>query len=427
MSVAGRGFGYGAAVMASDFDIAIIGAGAAGIGAARRLAGSGHSTIVIEASARVGGRAETLECAGMPLDLGCGWLHSAERNSWARIAVETGFAVDHRTAVWGAQFEDRGFSRAERAEAGRAYDEWYARLESHPPASDRASDALEPDSPWNGYIQAISGYLNGATLDRVSVADYRAYDEASTYANWRVPAGYGTLVAASLPPEIGLRLATPVGAIALTPDGVTLTTPRGDIRARAAILTVSTAVLTAGAIRLPSELDAWRRAAEVLPLGRNEKLFFEITDPNAFAPESHVIANPRDPRSGSYYIRAFGQPVIEVFLGGPGAEALEAGGPAAGFAHAIQDLTAIFGADPIRRLRPLVASDWARMDRIGGGYSHALPGHRGARKILAQPFDGRLFFAGEATHSFDFSTAHGAHDTGVRSAEEALAVLGRGR
>jgi monoamine oxidase len=63
--------------------------------------------------------------------------------------------------------------------------------------------------------------------------------------------------------------------------------------------------------------------------------------------------------------------------------------------------------------------------RVGGGYSYALPGHVGARTTLAQSFDARVFFAGEATSRSDFSTAHGAHDSGVRAAEEVIAALGK--
>ena len=64
------------------------------------------------------------------------------------------------------------------------------------------------------------------------------------------------------------------------------------------------------------------------------------------------------------------------------------------------------------------------MTFVGGAYSHALPGHATARKDLALPFEQRLFFAGEATHTDDFSTAHGAYDSGLRAAEEAIAALG---
>ena len=409
--------------MGASYDVAIVGAGAAGVAAARRLSTSGLKAVVIEASARVGGRAWTYELAGLPLDLGCGWLHSAERNAWARVAEATGFAVDRRPGAWGGQDRNRGFSAGERAAARRAYAAWFARLETAPPPSDCAADALEPGCEWNGYIDAISGYMNGETLDRISAADMLAYDEAATDSNWRAPAGYGTLIAASLPARTDLRLAAPVERIALAGRSVSLTTPLGDVRASAGIVTVSTTALASGAIRLPPELEPWLRAAAELPLGRNEKLFFEIDGPNSFAPESHVNGNPRDARAGSYTIRPFGRLVIECFLGGPGAGIVAEEGLVAGFAHATEELAALFGAEARRSLKPLAGSNWTRTGWIGGGYSHALPGRRAARADLARPFDGLIFFAGEATHPYDFSTAHGAHDSGVRAAEEVIAAL----
>ena len=63
---------------------------------------------------------------------------------------------------------------------------------------------------------------------------------------------------------------------------------------------------------------------------------------------------------------------------------------------------------------------------IGGAYGHALPGQADARTQLARPFAGRLFFAGEATYRTDFSTAHGAYESGVRAAEEAIGALAVG-
>jgi len=411
--------------MSAEADVAVVGAGAAGVAAARRLAGSGLSAVILEASGRVGGRAWTLEVAGMALDLGCGWLHSADRNAWTRIAEAGGFAVDRSRAAWGMQYRNLGFSPAEQAAAHAAYAVFEQRLEAAPPTSDRAADALEPNGEWNAYLQAMSGFINGAPLERLSVADSRAYDQASTYRNWRVLAGYGALIAASLPRAVALSLATPVEKIALSPHGVALATRSGEVRARAAILTVSTDVLAGDSIALPAELDPWRRAAECLPLGRNEKLFLEILGSSPFEPETRVLGDPRDARTGAYYIRPFGWPVIETFLGDKGATIVEDEGPAAGFQQAIDQLAALFGSQSRRSLRPLAASNWGRMARIGGAYSHALPGHAAARKDLARPFEDRIFFAGEATNPSDFSTAHGAHDSGVRAAEEALAALSR--
>jgi monoamine oxidase len=379
--------------------------------------------MVLEATARIGGRAWTCDVAGLHLDLGCGWLHSADRNPWTRIAEAAGFLIDRRTPAWGRQYRDLSFSQAEQAAARQAFADWQRHMTEKPPASDCAADALEPDGEWNAYVQAICGFLTGAGLERISVADYTAYDAASTGCNWRAPAGYGSLVAASLPRPIDLRLSTPVESIELDSRAVVLTTPVGAIRGRAVILTVSTAVLAGGRIMLPHELDPWRHAAARLPLGRNEKLFLEITGNSPFVPETRVLGNPRDRRTGVYYIRPFGWPVIECFLGDEGAQMVKEMGPTAGFEHASDQLATLFGSTVSGSLRPLVASNWSRMTHVGGAYSYALPGQAAARKDLARPFEERLFFAGEATHIHDYSTAHGAHDSGVRAAEEAIAAL----
>ena len=142
--------------MSAERDVVVVGAGAAGVGAMRRLAASPLSSMLIEAMGRVGGRAWTSDVAGMRLDLGCGWLHSADRNPWTRIAEAIGYAVDCRTPAWGKQYRDLGFSQAEQAAANQAFAAWEQRIATAPPASDCAADALEPDGEWNAYLQAMS-------------------------------------------------------------------------------------------------------------------------------------------------------------------------------------------------------------------------------------------------------------------------------
>jgi monoamine oxidase len=95
------------------------------------------------------------------------------------------------------------------------------------------------------------------------------------------------------------------------------------------------------------------------------------------------------------------------------------------FGQAIDELAGLFGNDVRRLLQPLIVSQWAGDPYVGGGYSCALPGHAGARALLARPYEDRIFFAGEATNATDFTTAHGAHDSGVRAAGEAIAALKR--
>jgi monoamine oxidase len=126
-------------------------------------------------------------------------------------------------------------------------------------------------------------------------------------------------------------------------------------------------------------------------------------------------------RTGAYYICPFGWPVIECFFGGEGARIVAENGPKAGFVHAREELATLFGSAVSHVVRPLCVSNWSRTPHVSGAYGCALPGHAAARQVLARPFDDRLFFAGEETLRFDFSTAHGAYDSGVRAAEQAVA------
>ena len=403
-------------------DIVIIGGGAAGIGAARRIAQSGLSTLLLEASSRLGGRACTHEVDGLNVDLGCGWLHSAERNAWVGIAEAAGVSVDRSPPQWGVQYRDLGFPPAEQAEARRAFGAWMQRLQTSPPVSDRAADALASNGEWNSYIRTIVGFISGGNLDQLSVADYLAYDETSSDNNWRTPTGLGSLVARSFPAKVELRLATAADSILLESKGVTVRTPAGEIRARAALLTVSTAVLAKDILKLPAEVAPWREAARQLPLGHNEKLFLRV-DGGPFERETQLLGDPRAARTASYYIRPMGLSVIECFFGGESARFVSDNGLAAGFDLATEQLCALFGSGIRNSLRPLVGSCWGQMQHIGGAYSYALPGCATARRALARPFEDRLFFAGEATSAGDFSTVHGAHDSGVRAANEAIAAL----
>jgi monoamine oxidase len=269
----------------------------------------------------------------------------------------------------------------------------------------------------------MSGFISGAPLERISATDYNAYERAATEHNWRLLRGYGALIASQLPPDIGCRFATPVTAIRTDGDGVSLSTPRGTIRCRAAILTVSTNVLAGDQITLPPELDDWRHAAACLPLGCDEKLFFHIDGEVALPTEQVMVADPHDADSPVFYFRPLERPLVETFLGGRSAHQVSLDGPSASFHHLSTVLVGLLGSDAAKHLRPLASSAWSASTFVRGSYSHALPGQAHQRNVLATPFAERLFFAGEATHHNAFSTAHGALESGERAATELLACL----
>jgi len=399
-----------------DAEVLIIGAGAAGIAATRRLKDRGRDVLLIEAMPRVGGRAHTVTIGRLPLDLGCGWLHSAERNPLVRLAEAQGAAIDRSRAAWQDQLRNLGFPAADQRAAGKAYEELEQSLRDNPPQSDRAGDAMAPDHPWRPYLDMLSGALNGAELDRVSARDLLAYDDHASEENWRLPGGYGSLIAdaaAGLP----LRLGTAARAIDHHGASVRVVTDKSAIAAKAVIVAVPTDILARGAIGFAPAIDDHLHAASCLPLGRVDKLFLTLEDAELVPPETHLLGNPRSALTGSYYLRPFGYPVIECFFGGIAARAMEEAGDAGRFAFATDELARLLGSAFARRLRPIAGSWWHREPSIGGAYSHALPGHASRRAALASPPSERLCFAGEACSPHDFSTAHGAWASGLAAAD----------
>src|SRR5438477_1661529 len=237
-----------------EIDVAIVGAGAAGIGAARRLVDSGTvSVLVLEARDRVGGRVHTIEPAGFPLDRGAEWLHSADRNPLSPIARELGFSIHRRPPEWTTRLRRSG-------ETVEAEADWLATREAQTRARRRAAaEALDrplaslvpPCGRWNELLDATSTWGNGAELDRVSVKDYVRYEDSGT--NWRLGEGYGRLferLAGGLPVALGAA----VSRIDHGGQAIRLETTRGTVTAGRGILPVPTPTLSAGgaAFRPPS-------------------------------------------------------------------------------------------------------------------------------------------------------------------------------
>ena len=409
----------------STVDVAIIGAGAAGLGAAHALKRSGLSTIVLEARDRLGGRAHTIQATpDVVFDVGCGWLYSADQNSFVGIAEQLGFELNKDLPPWRERAYGKAFPQADRDAFMLALDQFYDRIEQAARGGkDASADRyLEPGNCWNPMIDAISTYVNGCELDQLSILDFDAYEDSNV--NWRVKRGYGALVAA-YGEQISVARNCEVRLIDHSGKRLRIETSRGVLEADKVIVTVPTNLIADEAIRfvpaLPDKLDA----ARGLPLGLADKVTLALAEPEALPKEGNLRGATMRTEMGTYHIRPFGQPCIEGFFGGRFARELEDAGDGAIAAHSIDEIVSFLGNDFRRKLKPLNESRWAHDPFARGSYSHALPGHADKRALLAAPVDGRLFFAGEATSPHFFSTAHGARDSGERAAKEVVAELAR--
>jgi monoamine oxidase len=411
----------------SSVDVAIIGAGAAGLGAANALKNYGLSVLVLEARDRVGGRAHTIMASpDVTFDVGCGWLHSADQNSFVKIAEDLNFEINKSLPPWRERAYGKAFPQDDRDEFIRALNAFYDRagkaaIDAEQSGRDVAASLfLEPGNRWNPMIDAISTYINGCELDSVSLLDMAAYED--TDLNWRIRRGYGAMIAA-YGATCPLALNCQVTQIDHSAKRIRIETSQGTLTADKVIVTVPTNLIADEAIRFHPPLPAKVDAARGLPLGLADKVTLALDEPEALPTEGNLRAATMRTAMGTYHIRPFGQPCIEGFFGGRFAQSLEDAGPGALAAASIDEIVSILGNDFRRKLKPLAESRWAHDPFARGSYSHALPGHARDRAVLAAPVDGRLFFAGEATSPDFFTTAHGARDSGERAAEEVMAAL----
>jgi monoamine oxidase len=404
----------------SNVDVVVVGAGAAGIAAARRLHDSGVRCLLVEARPRLGGRAWTfIDESGIVLDLGCGWLHSANRNPWCDIAKAQGTSIDTSLPPWMRPSLEFGFSRAEQDAFGEAMESFFARLErvAQRDTDVQSSAALEPGCRWNGLINAVSTYISGAEWDRVSAKDFDRYRDSGV--NWRVIEGLGTVIrdyGVGLPVTLDCR----VTGIDHRGKRLSVETEKGAIAADQVIVAIPTSLLAKEQLAFMPALPQKIEAAQGLPLGLDDKLFMALDRAEEFDPDVRLFGHTDRAATGAYQFRPLGRPQIEAYFGGTLAAELEANGDGAFFDFAVSELTGLLGSDFRRRLKPIRTHRWGLDSFSLGSYSYALPGFADCRQALAEPVEDRLFFAGEACSVGDFSTAHGAWQTGITAADQVL-------
>ncbi|MBK1669328.1 hypothetical protein CKO28_14920 [Rhodovibrio sodomensis] len=413
----------------SDVDLAIVGAGVAGLAAAKTARARGLSVALLEAQSRIGGRAftDTLDPgngrAPLPWDRGCHWLHQARENPFTEIADALGFGYRTESRASHIWLGDRWADDADLADRRAAGERAEAAVAAAAEAGrDVAMADVIPDlGRWSGVHRQFLRAVTGEDPAANSTLDDQRYTETGD--NWPVEAGFGALVAAWAA-DVEAITETPVQRIDRRGRDLRLETPRGTLRARAAVLTPSTDVLLSGGLRLdppmPTELAD---ALAGVPLGAANKVAFAF-DRDVFGLE-HAMAvhQPDAPRGCNFQIRPFRRDMAIAHSGGPLARQLEQAGPAEMIAFARAQLSEMFGADVHRYLRASATTAWGRDPWIGGGYSVCRPGRAGDRARLLRPVEARIWLAGEACSLTAFGTVGGAHDSGVAAARHAAARL----
>jgi monoamine oxidase len=406
-------------------DACVIGAGAAGLAAARELARAGLAVRVLEARGRVGGRAWTdVATLGVPIDRGCAWLHCADRNPWTPYAREHGFTVIERLPDW-----QRYVGRAPLAPDRRARrDADWQRAEQAIAAAVRAgrdvpaSEVLPPDLEFRTLIDATMSWAMGVDTVDLSTADYVIYED--TEVNWAVREGLGAVVATAAR-GLDVVLDCPVLGIDWSGSHVRLTTGQGTVECRTVIVTVPTTLLARGTPRFsPTLPSAYEEAFNGLALGVANKVFVEV-EPGAlpFDGTVNLVASDTTIRTASVSVRPAGQEVLLVFFGGAYARELETTGSLDATARDV--LIDVFGSDLGRKIRRMTATAWSTDPWALGSYSAARPGFARCRTVLTEGVADRVFFAGDACTPTSYGAIHGAAESGVAAARRIAGLLSR--
>ena len=421
-------FGAWAAPLPREADIVVIGAGAAGIAAARRIMAANRKVIVVEASGQIGGRCLTdTTTFGVPFDRGARWMRNPDTNPMIKLARAAG--LDAITAPLGQKIRiGRRNARAGETEeflaalvrANRAIDE-----ASRGKADVSCASALPNDlGGWAGTVEFMLGAnAIGKDLKDVSAIDKaRAPDRNSASIACRQ--GLGTLMT-KLGEPVPVSLSTPANRVGWSNRGVTVETPAGKIAARAAIITVSSNVLTAGGIKFTPELPKRQLdAAARLSLGSFDRIALQLSgNPLGLGRDDILVEQSNSTRTALLFANIGGSSLCSIDVAGSFGRDLSARGAPAMEAFAVEWLTKLFGSEVASAVEKSSATRWNAAPFTLGAMSSAAPGAQGSRKILAEPF-GSMFIAGEATHETLWGTVDGAWESGERAAEAALRRIG---
>ncbi len=429
-------------ILPSNPDVVVIGAGIAGIAAARSLIKQGVSVLVLEARDRIGGRAYTeQETFGVPYDHGCTWLHSADENPLSSLVRDkAGFDIfdfGEREPIYFVRRSLDGNQGARRAseqeviEIEKAEDALYDNLWDYDAVKndDTSIHNLRPPRDrWDELAQLRKGpFEAGVHSPRLSVIDYQTQYETGT--EWMVPQGLAAGIFKAMGP-VPVKLETIVESIDWRGKDIKVQSNQGTISCRAVLTTVPTEIIADETLTFLPALPQEKMAAfHELPMGVLDKITlqfdpaFKSLIPDADTNEAYFEAPQGMDQIDSWHshlLCPFGQAMSTMFVGGQLARDLTGASQEAARDYALSSLASVLGNDVKKLVRKGHATKWLADPFARGGYAYSNIGKNHLREVARQPVADRLFFAGEALHGKWATMAPGAYLTGQQAAHEIM-------
>jgi monoamine oxidase len=420
-------------------NIIIIGAGVAGLAAARKLQQAGYQTTIFEARNRIGGRVWTdRSLAGIPLDMGASWIHGIGGNPITELAKTFGVTTqktdyDNR-AVY--DWHGRQLSHREVAKLGQFGETLYELIEdarNHMPADTSLQTALDAIFAAESFSQEEiyqANYIVNSLAD-LEYADNSQHlslfewdqDEDFSGPDHHFPGGYDQIVQ-GLATDLDIRLQHGVTAVTYSDNGVIIESNQGQFTGTRAIITLPLGVLQKGAVQFSPALPAWKQnAIQSLEMGVLHKTY--LLFPEVFwEADKDVIGHIAEQKGlWTEFLNlqpTTGKPVFMGFNSGWYGRELEQLPEAEVVERMMSVLRKLYGSS-IPAPEAWLISRWDIDPFACGTYSHIPPGVTGkAHDELAKTIDGSLLFAGEATIRAFSATVHGAFLSGERAAQEII-------
>ncbi|HEX3083546.1 MAG TPA: FAD-dependent oxidoreductase, partial [Pyrinomonadaceae bacterium] len=420
-------------------DVIVIGAGVAGLAAARRLKSQGASVLILEARNRIGGRIWTdTSMPGVSLDLGASWIQGTNGNPITSLArsfnLRTSPTDFENIALYDPAGRRLGNAEVERIETNyRSLVQRVGKLRDAMRREGREDISLQAGlervfagrdlsdrerAEMNFAIHAEIEDEYAADATDLSLFNWDQ-DEGFGGSNELFPAGYGQ-IANGLAHGLEIRLATPVARIEYSDHGVVIKTQSNTFNADRVIVTLPLGVLKRGLITFSPPLPEQKlKAIDRLGMGTLNKIYLRF--PKVFWPKENDVLGVMSQSRGQWgewinYFRHTGQPILAGFNSGKYARDLEVLANREITAAAMSVLRTIYGRS-IPDPSDVVVTRWASDPFTLGAYS-SIPPHSSGKDYdtLAEAIGDRVFFAGEATSRTYPATVHGAFLSGERDA-----------